>query len=202
MTDRLRQEIDDILQHMERREEEPPSDPGESIAVTCLYHSADDRDWQRLQQHLKAVQWQFQQESQRTVTWATYELNPKEPAAYREVLTQARQAILHAHIILIALSVDMQLTLQQHPRLDNTLLSRVAQAEQKKNTDHPPHVAGILMKAILWDRQRFLGMELLPRYQEPLATQHRKDAACVEIARHVLACAQATDRVFQAAAEH
>jgi len=183
MTDRLEQELDELLGSLQvKRVPAPP--PPESITVACLYHTSDHQDWQRLAQHLEAVQWQVRQRC--TLTWTTDEGNPKEPS-HSAHMKKAAESIANAHIVIVGLSVDMQLLFQQQLPLYDTLFRKLEEARYAKDAwGHPPYVAGIRMKATLWDEIDLYGMEFLPRHQHlTLAGQHHRDTTCVEIARQV-----------------
>ncbi len=181
MADQLDRELHELLKSL-NVEQESSGTPEDRITVACLYHKADRRDWQRLEQHLEAVQWQIQKHC--ILTCTSDEGNPKEPSHIAH-MKKAAEHIENAHILLVGLSVDMQLLLQQQPHLYETLQSKLAQAKQVRNAwGQPPYVAGIRMKETLWEDSELYGMEFLPRFTT-LANQHHKDATCVEIARQV-----------------
>jgi hypothetical protein len=142
METRLERELDELLGSL-HVEVEPTSFPTEGISVVCLYHKADRRDWQRLEQHLEAVRWQFQRLNPCEMTWNSYECNPKKPTS-ELLMANATQAIDRAHIVLVGLSVDMQLFLQQTPGLSSILRSKLEQVRQTKSAwGQPPYVSDL-----------------------------------------------------------
>lgn len=183
MTDRLEQELDELFETLQV-EQEASNAPSEGITVACFSHKADRRDWQRLEQHLEAVQWQVRERV--SLTWTSDEGNPMSPNHIGH-MAQVAEHLAKAHIIIIGLSVDMQLLLQKQEHLYKTFLTRVEEAEAKKSSwGQPPFIVGIRMKAFRWDESNLRGIEFIPRYQPvSLAGHHHKDTLCVEIAHKV-----------------
>lgn len=192
MADRLDRELGEILKPLDvEMELSNTSSVAGDIMVACFYHIADNRDWGRLQQHLEVVQWQFRQQSQREMTLNIFEYDPKDVVC-EMLLAKVINAIDQAHIVLLGLSVDMQLVLQQHLKIYSTVLLKLEQVKQVRGSYQsvPQYVAGIRIKEILWDEEQFSSMEMLPPYQQTLAAQQRKDTICVAIARQVLEWAE------------
>jgi hypothetical protein len=185
MADQLEHELNELFGQL-HVEQESPTPPPEGITIACLSHKTDRRDWQRLALHLEATGWQMRERCR--LTWASDECDPNESSPNTFTM-QAAEHIENAHIILIGLSVDMQRHLQQQPLLYNALFKKLAEAKQARAQGlwgQPPYIAGIRMKAILWDESTLYGMHFFPRYPpNTLAGRQHKDEVYVDIARQV-----------------
>jgi hypothetical protein len=189
---RLDRELEEIFQQLHVEVEHEPASPAEHLTVACLCHVTDHRDWKRLAQHLEAAQGQIRQRC--TLTWTTHMCNPEEPGSSRQV-AQAAKAIADADILIVGLSVDMQLLLQQEQKLSTRFFRKLDKAwkarQAAKPWGLPPYVAGVYMTATLWEKRDLPGIELLPHQSTILAEQRHKDSVCTEIARSILGWAYA-----------
>ena len=174
---RLDQELQELLYPLQVKMEPSP------IAVVCLYHKADKREWQRLDQHLEALSWQLRQYLQggTEIVWKIYEYDPDD-ILQAPLLAESLAALANAHVALIGLSVDMQLLLIQNQELYNTIQGKLEQVKRHRKGVWT-YVAGIRLKDVLWDEHLFERMDLLPK--EALCGHSKKDSLCIEIADKV-----------------
>jgi hypothetical protein len=180
MTDRLNQELNDLLGELHVEVEESSHQPTR-IALVCLSHRADRQDWQRVAQHLDVLRRQASQQLTCEITKASFECNP----GYALHIDKATQAVAQADIIVIGLSVDMQLLLQTHEELATLLLVKLKESKcPHKTWGEGPYLLGVRMRALFLENSPFARMELLPP-SYALAGQHQKDETCVEVARQI-----------------